>query len=406
MSKRILIIGALDTKGAEFAFLRDQIRARGADTLLMNIGVMGDPSFAPDIAAGEVAAAAVTDLPRLRAANDRGAAMAAMARGAAEVARRLYGEGRVDAAIGMGGSGGASVIAAAMRALPIAIPKLLVFTLAAGEMKPYIGTRNITVMPSIVDVAGLNRVSRQIFAHAAAAITGMADASAPEAADRPIVAASMFGNTTRCVDRARAALEAAGYEVLVFHATGAGGETMETLIGDGFVAGVLDVTTTEWADQVAGGILSAGPTRLEAAARSGVPQVVAPGCLDMVNFGPRASVPAKYEGRQFYEWNPTVTLMRTTPEENQRMGRIFAEKLNAARGPARVLIPLRGFSMLDSPGDRFWNPEADAAFTRALRADLRPDIAVEELDLNINDPLFADRAVDVLLEMLNVKRNV
>jgi uncharacterized protein (UPF0261 family) len=273
-------------------------------------------------------------------------------------------------------------------------------------MKPYIGTRNITVMPSIVDVAGLNRVSRQIFAHAAAAITGMADASAPEAADRPIIAASMFGNTTRCVDRARAALEAAGYEVLVFHATGAGGETMETLIGDGFVAGVLDVTTTEWADEVAGGILSAGPTRLEAAARTGVPQVVAPGCLDMVNFGPRATVPAKYEGRQFYEWNPTVTLMRTTPEENERMGRIFAEKLNAARGPARVLIPLRGFSMLDSPGDRFWNPEAGAAFTRALRADLRPDIPVEELDLNINDPLFADRAAEVLLEMLAAKRDV
>jgi uncharacterized protein (UPF0261 family) len=401
MAPRILIIGALDTKGAEFAHLRDLVRAHGAETLVMNIGVIGDPPFAPDIASSEVARAAGSDLAELRGANDRGAAMATMGHGAAAVARRLCGEGHVDAAIGMGGSGGASVIAAALRALPLHVPKLLVFTLAAGDMKPYLGSRNITVMPSIVDVAGLNRVSRQIFAHAAAAIVGMAGTTVPPISDRPILAASMFGNTTPCIDRARAALEAAGYEVMVFHATGTGGETMESLIGDGFVSGVLDVTTTEWADEIAGGILSAGPTRLDAAAQAGIPQVVAPGCLDMANFGPRATVPAKYTGRQLYEWNPTVTLMRTTPEENQRLGHIFAEKLNAARGPVRVLIPLRGFSMLDSPGERFWLPEADAAFARALRAGLRSDIPVEELDANINDPAFADRAAAALLEMLD-----
>lgn len=400
MTTRIAIIGALDTKGVEFAFLRDLIMRQGAETLVVNIGVIGEPGFVPDISAAEVARATGVELAQLRAVHDRGQAMATMARGAAEIARRLHAEGRIDGVIGMGGSGGASVITAAMRALPVSVPKLLVFTLAAGDMKPYIGSRNITVMPSIVDVAGLNRVSRQIFSHAAGAIVGMARATVPAVEDRPILAASMFGNTTSCVDRARAALEAAGYEVLVFHATGIGGQTMEALIQDGFVSGVLDVTTTEWADEIAGGMLSAGPTRLDAAAQAGVPQVVAPGCLDMANFGPRASMPAQYQDRQLYEWNPTVTLMRTTADENARMGRIFAQKLNAARGPARVLIPLRGFSILDSPGERFWNPEADAAFVAALRADLRPEIAIETMDANINDPQFADRAAALLLEML------
>lgn len=403
MAKRIAILGTLDTKGDEFAYLRDAIRAYGIETLVIDIGVVGAPRFAPDIASAEVARAAGTDLEALRAANDRGAALAAMARGAAELVRGLYDEGRIDGVIGMGGSGGSSVSAAAMRALPLKAPKLLVSTLAAGDVKPYVGSRNVTIMPAIVDVAGLNRVSRQIFNHAAAAIAGMVQAPPVEAGDRPLLAASMFGNTTPCVDRARAALEAGGYEVLVFHATGAGGQTMESLIADGLIAGVLDLTTTEWADEVAGGILSAGPERLDAAGRVGVPQVVAPGCLDMANFGPRASVPAHYQDRQLYEWNPTVTLMRTTAAENERMGRIFAEKLNAARGPVAVLIPLRGFSMLDSPGERFWNPDADAAFRSSLRAGLRPDIPVEELDANINDPAFADRAVALLLDRLGAR---
>ena len=401
MTTRIAIIGALDTKAVEFAFLRDQIQSQGVETLVVNIGVIGEPGFAPDISAAEVARAAGSDLEDLRAEHDRGRAMATMAQGAAEIARRLHAEGRIDGVIGMGGSGGASVITAAMRALPVSVPKLLVFTLAAGDMKPYIGSRNITVMPSIVDVAGLNRVSRQIFSHAAGAIVGMTRAAVPAADDRPILAASMFGNTTACVDRSRAALEAAGYEVLVFHATGAGGQIMESLVEDGMFAGVLDVTTTEWADEVAGGVLSAGPTRLDSAGVAGLPQVIAPGCLDMANFGPRETLPPHYQGRLLYEWAPTVTLMRTTVEENARLGHIFAEKLNAARGPAAVLIPLRGFSMLDSPGERFWSPEADAAFVRTLRGSLRPDIPVEELDANINDAQFADRAAALLLEMLH-----
>jgi uncharacterized protein (UPF0261 family) len=401
MDKRVVVLGALDTKGAEFAYLRALLERAGLDPLVIDVGVIGEPQFSPEIGAAAVAAAAGADLAALRAANDRGAALAAMGRGAAALLRQLYDEGRVAAVIGMGGSGGSSVIATAMRALPIGVPKLLVSTVAAGDTSPYVGTSDIAMLPSVVDIAGLNRISRRIIANAAGAIAGMAGVEPPSASgDRPLVAASMFGNTTKCVDQCRARLEARGYEVLVFHATGAGGRTMERLIADGYVAGVLDITTTEWADELCGGVLSAGPTRLEAAARAGVPQVVAPGCVDMCNFGPRATVPARYEGRLFYEWNPTVTLMRTTAEENAQLGAIFAEKLNQATGPVHVLIPLRGFSILDSPGERFWNPEADAAFVRALRAGLRPDIPVEELDANINDPPFADRAAEVLLGFL------
>lgn len=400
MAPTIVIIGTLDTKGSEFAFLRSQVQAHGVQTLVVDIGVLGSPAFAADIASASVAEAGGTTLEELRTAHDRGAAMASMARGAARVAQRLYAEGRLDAVIGMGGSGGSSVVAAAMQVLPLHIPKLLVSTVASGDVRPYVGIRNITMMPALVDVAGLNRISRQIMSHAAAAIAGMARAIVPEADDKPLLAASMFGNTTACVERARANLETCGYEVLVFHATGTGGQMMESLISDGFIRGVLDITTTEWADELAGGILSAGPERLEAAGAAGIPQVVVPGCIDMVNFGPRATVPARYQERQLYEWNPTVTLMRTTVEENRRIGQIFAEKLNAARGPTAVLIPLRGFSILDSLGERFWEPEADRAFIQALRGDLRDGIPVEELDLNINDPQFADRAVSTLLGML------
>jgi uncharacterized protein (UPF0261 family) len=398
---RVVVLGALDTKGAEFAFLKAQLARHGVEPLVIDFGVIGEPSLQPDVATAEVAAAAGADLATLRAANDRGAALATLAQGAATLLRRLYDAGQVVAAIGMGGGGGSSVIAAAMRALPVGVPKLLVSTMASGDTRPYVGSRDITLMYSVVDVAGLNRISRRIIANAAAAIAGMAGVELPDTAgDKPLIAASMFGNTTQCVDRCRANMEAQGYEVLVFHATGAGGQTMESLIADRFFAGVLDITTTEWADELCGGVLSAGPTRLEAAALAGVPQVVAPGCIDMCNFGPRTGVPARFADRLLYEWNPTVTLMRTTPDENARMGAIFAEKLNRATAPAHVLIPLKGFSILGGPGDRFWNPAADAAFTQAIKANLRPGIPVEELDVNINDPAFADRATSILLDML------
>jgi uncharacterized protein (UPF0261 family) len=326
--------------------------------------------------------------------------MEVMTRGAAIVAAKLYGERRFDAIIGLGGTAGTAIGSSAMRALPIGVPKVLVSTVAAGDTRPYIGTKDLTMMYSIVDIAGLNRISTRVLGNAAGAVIGMAETTLPAYEERPLIAASMFGNTTACVDRARGILDAAGFEVLVFHATGAGGMTMESLIADGYVDGVLDLTTTEWADELCGGVFSAGAKRLDAAALAGIPQVVAPGCLDMVNFWAPETVPTRYAERKLFRWNPNVTLMRTDVDENQRLGRILAEKINQSIGPVRVLLPLRGVSQLDSPGGEFWWPEADQALFQSLRQSLRRDIPLLELDANINDPQFADRATDELLDMM------
>jgi uncharacterized protein (UPF0261 family) len=317
------------------------------------------------------------------------------------VARRLYEDGVLDAVLGLGGGAGTAVATAAMRALPLGIPKVMVSTLASGDVRGFVGVSDIVMVPSVVDVSGLNRISRQVFTRAAAMVTAMVDAVAPAGdGDRPMIAASMFGNTTTCVERARGALERAGYEVLVFHATGTGGQTMEELIGAGFIAGVLDVTTTEWADELVGGVLAAGPTRLDAAARRGTPAVVAPGCLDMVNFWAPETVPERFRGRRFYQHNPNVTLMRTTPEENRELGRILAEKVNASVGPVAVYLPLRGVSVVSARGGPFDWPEADDALFDAIRTRLRPDIPRHEIDAAINDPQFADAMVEGLLAML------
>lgn len=401
MVKTIAIIGALDTKGAEFAFLKNEIEKRGCRTLVINVGIIGEPFFPPDISAEEVARAGGSELSELVERRDRGEAMAVMTRGAPLVLKKLYDEGKIHGVISMGGGGGTVVGTSAMRALPIGVPKVMVTTVASGDVSAYVGTSDILMMPSIVDVAGLNRISRTIFTNAAGAICGMVMSEVERSAEeRPLIAASQFGNTTRAVDHARKIMEANGYEVLVFHATGTGGKTMESLIESGYIAGVLDITTTEWADEVCGGVLSAGPHRLEAAAKKGVPQVVVPGCIDMCNFWAPETVPDKYKGRLFYQWNPNVTLMRTTPEENARMGEIFAEKLNQARGPVAVFIPTLGVSELDAPGKPFWWPEANQAFVEALKKNLRPDIPVTIMENNINDPEFAGRLAETLLDML------
>jgi uncharacterized protein (UPF0261 family) len=288
------------------------------------------------------------------------------------------------------------------------VPKVCVSTVAGGNVAPYIGTKDITLIPSVTDVAGVNRISRVIFTRAAGAIVGMIRATPPTTtADRPIVAASMFGNTTQCVDACRAQLDAAGYEVLVFHATGVGGRTMESLIDEGLIDACLDITTTEWADELCGGVFTAGPGRLSAAGQRGIPHLIVPGCIDMVNFGPIASVPQKYRdaGRLFYEWNPSVTLMRTNVEENRRLGEIFAEKANAATGPVAVLIPLRGVSILDGDGQPFCDREADLAMFTALSSNLRSDIPYIEIDANINDQVFATKAVEMMLKLITNTSN-
>jgi len=397
MPKTVALLGALDTKGAEYGFVKRCIEARGLRTLVIDVGVLGAPGIEPDISRRQVARAGGAEIDRLAADKDRGAAMAAMTRGAAALVPQLFEKGAFDAILALGGGGGTSVACAAMRALPLGVPKVMVSTVAGTDVSGYVGVKDIIMVPSIVDIAGLNRLSREIFARAAAAVCAMVEAEVSPGDDRPLVAASMFGNTTPCVETARAVLEEAGYEVLVFHATGTGGRTMENLVAEGRIAGVLDVTTTEWADELVGGVLSAGPTRLEAAARAGVPAVVVPGCLDMVNFWAPETVPERFRGRKFYQHNPNITLMRTTPEECRRLGAVVAEKLNLSTGPASVLIPLRGLSMIDAEGGPFWDPEADRALFDALKENLREDIPVIELEMNINDPQFARRCAEELL---------
>ncbi|HZG83379.1 Tm-1-like ATP-binding domain-containing protein [Paenibacillus sp.] len=405
MNQTVLLIGTFDTKGMEYAFVRDRLHSLGLRTLHANIGVMGDSdAIRSDITAEEIAAEAGAALPELRAKGDRGFAMQSMGRGMAKLARRLYEEGRFSAVFGMGGTGGSSVVGEAMRALPFGVPKVLVSTVASGDTRPIVGTRDITLIPSVVDVAGINSISRIVLTRAAGAVAGMINAGASkEAADKPIVGITMFGNTTKCVDRCRQQLTEKGYEVLVFHCTGTGGRTMEELVKDGLISAVLDITTTEWADEIAGGVFAAGPNRLSAPGEVGIPHLIVPGCVDMVNFGPKETVPARYADRQFHVWNANVTLMRTNVEENRRMGEIFAETANRAIGPRAFLLPLKGVSILDSEGGEFWQPEANQALYDALRQQLAPGIRVAEADLNINDPAFADKAVSMFLELIAEK---
>lgn len=393
----IAVLGTLDTKGEEHAFVAEQIRGRGHQTLLIDVGALDAPKASPDITRESVAAEAGVDLVGLVSRRDRGETVAAMAKAATVVLARLHREGRIHGVISLGGGGGTSIATAAMQALPIGFPKVMVSTLASGNTSPYVGVKDIVMVPSIVDVSGINRISRTILTRAAGAICGMVETEVTAGGGRPIVVASMFGNTTRCVEHARKLLEAAGYEVLVFHATGTGGRTMESLIEAGMVAGVLDVTTTEWADELVGGILGAGPTRCEAAARHGVPAVVAPGCLDMVNFQEPASVPEKFQGRRFYQHNPKVTLMRTTPAECEQLGRILAAKVNLSKAPVTVLFPRKAISVISAPGQPFHDAEADTALFTAWKEALRPDIPVIELDCEINDAAFAEACVRALL---------
>jgi uncharacterized protein (UPF0261 family) len=401
MGKTVVITGSLDTKGKEFAFLKELIEKEGLKTLVVDFGVMGEPAFAPDITRQEVAKAGGGDLTTLASGGHKDEAMRIMSAGLAVVVHRLFDEGRLDGIIGMGGGGGTSLSTAAMRTLPVGVPKVMVSTLGGGDVSDYVGTRDITFMPSIVDVAGFNRISRAIYANAAGAIAGMVKMETDKGdEEKPLVAASMFGNTTLAVDRARSVLERRGYEVLVFHATGTGGRTMEGLIADGYIAASLDITTTELADEVCGGVLSAGPERCLAASRAGIPAVLVPGCVDMANFWGMDTVPEKYRSRKLYKWNPNITLLRTNAEENKCIGEMIAAAANAATAPVVILIPLRGVSQLDSPGGAFWDPLADRACFETIKKDLRPGIPVIEMDNNVNDPEFADRVAQTLLDML------
>ena len=399
----VVLVGTLDTKGVENDFVRERLRAAGVEVLVVDAGVLEAPAFTPDITRQEVAAAAGADFGSLVAARDRGAAITVMAQGAAVVVRRLYDAGRLDGALALGGTGGTSIATRAFRELPLGVPKIVVSTAASGNTAGYIGETDLVLMPSVVDIAGLNRISTRILSNAAAAMAGLVNA-APLPSDespRPMVAASMFGVTTPCITRARARLETLGYEVLVFHMTGTGGRTMESLAAQGLLAGVLDATTTELADELVGGIFSAGPDRLSAAGRAGIPQVVSVGALDMVNFGPMDSVPRQFRERNLYVHNPITTLMRTTPGECAELGARLAARLSRATGPASLFLPLRGISAIDVPGGPFHDEAADRALFGAIHDKLDTKrVELVEMDTDVNDTRFADAMADRLHQLI------
>jgi len=405
-SRTVVLLGTLDTKGKEYAYVRDRVRERGVDVLLVDAGILGEPLVEPDVTRQEVAAAAGADVQALADARDRARAIEAMGRGAAEVVCRLHAEGRLDAIGALGGTGGTTLATHAMRALPVGVPKLMVSTVASGETSPYVGATDITMMYSVVDVAGINRILAQIMVNAACALAGMATGGEgpPPGETKPLIVASMWGVTTPCVAVARERLEELGYEVLVFHQTGTGGRSMEALVKSGIVDGVLDVTTTELADELYGGIWPAGPERLETAGRLGIPQVVSLGALDVIvisSTGLPEPLPERFRRRPIYLHDEALAATRATPEECRELGAVIARKLNAAAGPAALFVPLRGLSLLSTEGQVLHDHEGDEALFSALR-DLvdRSRVELHEVDADINDPAFALAMAERLHELV------
>ncbi|MBT2405374.1 MULTISPECIES: Tm-1-like ATP-binding domain-containing protein [unclassified Streptomyces] len=413
----VVLVGTLDTKGVEYGWLRERLLRAGVEVVLVDTGIMGEPRMPADVPREAVARAAGTELSELRTAADRGAAVATMAQGAEATLVRLHAEGRLHGALAIGGSGGTSIASRAMRALPLGVPKLMVSSMASGDVSLYVGSSDITMMYSVVDIAGINSISAPVMANAVEAIAGMAKAFARSSLDgrparlgsgsRPLIAASMAGVTTAGVDAARERLTDLGYEVLVFHVSGTGGRTLETLAGQGIFAGVLDLTLSEIADDLCGGVLTAGPDRLSAAGRAGIPQVVSLGALDMVKFGPLETLPERARYRRVRVHNPSITVVRTTESECAELGRRVAAKLRASTGPTAVCIPLRGLSTLGAPGGPYHDPGADGALFSALRDGLRGSAAqLYDYDTDINDPAFGQAAADRLHAMIGGLRAV
>ncbi|MEM7374056.1 MAG: Tm-1-like ATP-binding domain-containing protein [Bacteroidota bacterium] len=400
--KTVLMLGCFDTKAEDFAYLRTCLLASGVEVISLNTGVRGSGDFPVDIEADRVANETDMSLEELNKHADRSLVVEKMGQGAAQIIARLLAEGSIDGAIGMGGGGGTYITLLAMQAIPIGIPKFCISTIASKDLSRQMGNKDVVLMPSIVDIAGLNVISRLLIKQAAGAICGMVQAteSISSTPNKPSIAISMFGNTTVCVEKCKELLNAEGFEVLAFHAVGVGGKTMESLIEDGFFVGVLDITTTELADELCDGICSAGPERLTAASLQGIPQVVVPGCLDMVNYGHLDTVPERFTSRQLFSWAPDVTLMRTNEEENRILGISMAEKLNRSQGEVAVLLPTKGISKVSSEGGVFHNPEVDQVLFGTLKQKLKPNILIEEVETHINDEAFAKKAVDTLLNML------
>ena len=399
--KTVAVLGTFDTKGKELKFIKECIEEHGLKTLCINTGVF-EPVVEPDISSAEVAAAVGADINAIVEKRDRATATEVLAKGTEKLIPQLYAEGKFDGIISIGGSGGTSLSTPAMRQLPLGVPKVMVSTMASGDVSPYVGTSDIVMIPSVVDAEGLNDISKVIFSNAANAVVGMVqNRKEIESDGKPLLAATMFGVTTPCVKAAEDYLHEQGYDVLVFHATGTGGKCMEALIDQGFIKGVLDLTTTEWCDEVVGGVLNAGPDRLTAAGKNGIPQVVSVGALDMVNFGPMDTVPAQFKDRNLYKHNPTVTLMRTTADELKSIGHEIATRLTDATGKTTLMLPLKGVSMIDVEGQPFYDAEADKALFDTLRTELEgSNVEIVELDTDINDKEFAVAAAKKLISLL------
>lgn len=410
----VILVATLDTKGEEALFMRTCIRDAGLPVRVVDVGVLGQPFFEADVPREHVAARAGVTLSALAEREDRARAVDAMCKGVKAIVSDLYNAGEVAGVIALGGSGGTTLGTAAMRVLPLGVPKLMLSTLAAGDISDYVGTKDICMMHSVVDFCGVNALSEPVLRNACGAICGMAQANLSNAAaqkgepqfNRALVAASMFGVTTACVNKARDFLDKVNLELVPFHATGSGGRVMESLIAEGYFRGVLDITTTEWADEVVGGSLSAGPNRLEAAGKAGLPQVIAPGALDMVNFVGADAFPERFERRKVHRHNENVILMRTTPEECRTIGRRIAEKLNAAKGPTTVMFPTEGLSALDKEGSVFYDSEADLALLEALQRYCKPEVEVRALELHINDDAFAAACCRQLIASMNEQRRI
>lgn len=409
MDKKVVLVGTLDTKGKEFEFVKNTIEKNGLQTLVINTGVLEQPFFTPDISNSEVARAGGMNLEELKEKNDRGTSVAVMTRGITQVLKELVDKDIVLGVFGMGGTAGTTIAAAAMKSVPIGIPKVIVSTLASGNTRPYIGEKDILMMNSVVDISGINSFSRKILSNAAYALSGMVQGVQNDKHvddEKTMVGMTMFGVTTPCVTKVRENLEANGFEVLVFHATGAGGLAMEELVKGGFLKCVADVTTTELADELVGGIFSAGPDRLETVGQLGIPQVISVGAMDMVNFGPPETVPEKFKSRKFYQHNPTTTLMRTTVEENIKLGKILAEKLNKSVGPTIFIFPKGGVSLLDLPGKDFEGLNERQALYDSIKKNLREDILFIETEEDINDPSVADLITEKLLYLMDIHSSV
>lgn len=399
--KTVAVLGTFDTKGKELKYIKECIEEHGLKTLCINTGVF-EPVVEPDISSADVAAAVGADINAIVEKRDRATATEVLSKGTEKLIPQLYAEGKFDGIISIGGSGGTALATPAMRQLPLGVPKVMVSTMASGDVSPYVGTSDIVMIPSVVDAEGLNDISKVIFSNAANAVVGMVqNRKEIESDGKPLLAATMFGVTTPCVKAAEDYLHEQGYDVLVFHATGTGGKCMEALIDQGFIKGVLDLTTTEWCDEVVGGVLNAGPDRLTAAGKNGIPQVVSVGALDMVNFGPMDTVPAQFKDRNLYKHNPTVTLMRTTADELKSIGHEIASRLADATGKTTLMLPLKGVSMIDVEGQPFYDAEADKALFDTLRTELEgSNVEIVELDTDINDKEFAVAAAQKLISLL------